>query len=362
MQRADARTTTGRTTRLRRIDGRIRLRRGLVRVGLRSEDRVDSFDGGDVDALLVCAADGATVERVEFHAFAVREVVVEAGIAVLVVHRLHRVEPLRHRVPAEADALGVRDRDDLLDDAPVERPRLLGVVDDAERLAGGGGEAGLRADERELVPKRRVDAVGVVGAHPRRGLAGVVEVVRERRPLRWLVFDIVVLPEDNARWSAGVLDDAGLLDRAEDVGDAAPDALGTDDVGEDVLVVDAVLEGEHRGVRTEHRVERRGSVRGVEGLHTEEDEVDFADGRGIVGRRAVDHEIAGHALDRDAVLAEGLEVLAARDEGDVVTLLGETAAVVRADAARTVDCDIHARCIDTGRQRGRGSRVRGALA
>ena len=61
----------------------------------------------------------------------------------------------------------------------------------------------------------------------------------------------------------------------------------------------------------------------------------------MVGGGAGHHEIAGLGLHAQAVATDGVKMVAAGDEGDVVAVAGQHAAEVSADAAGAHNCYFH---------------------
>ena len=151
----------------------------------------------------------------------------------------------------------------------------------------------------------------------------------------------VEFADGEARRAARVLDDTGFRDGRKDVGDAPEDVFAADFVGDEPLVVDAVLQREHGGVLADERIQVLCGRLGVVRFHGEQDVVARPDIRRLVGRGHVDGEIASDALHADAVLTECVEVFPPSDQVDVGTSLCEPAAEVAAHAARTVDGDRH---------------------
>src|SRR5262249_5238095 len=112
--------------------------------------------------------------------------------------------------------------------------------------------------------------------------------------------------------------------------------------GELLLVLDAVLERQHRRAVTHQRPQPGGGGIGVEGLDTEQHKVARADVSRVVGGRSPHLEVALDAADSQSPLAKGPQVGAPRDEMHLRTGLGEPAAEVAADAARPVYSDTNA--------------------
>ena len=67
----------------------------------------------------------------------------------------------------------------------------------------------------------------------------------------------------------------------------------------------------------------------------------WTDGFGPIFGRSLDGEVAERALDEQAARADGLEVRAPRDEGDIVAGASELGAVEPADRAGSNHTDSH---------------------
>ena len=118
-----------------------------------------------------------------------------------------------------------------------------------------------------------------------------------------------------------VLDHAGRYDRAEDIGCAGQDALGAEQARELLDAVDTVLKGQNRGVGAKGRFERLSGGVGVVALDREERELEAVAslGRALDRFDRLDQERLATGAELDATLAQGGEVGAAGDKGDVVT-------------------------------------------
>ena len=152
----------------------------------------------------------------------------------------------------------------------------------------------------------------------------------------------VELAEHHAQHRAGLADHAGLGDGGADVGDAAHHRLPAQDRRQPVGGIDAVLQGDHGGVRGNHRLDRLARALDVPQLHAEQHDIDRADGSRIVGRLGRhEMDVAALALELEALALHRLEMRAAGDEGDVGAGLGQRRAIAAADAARSDYCDTH---------------------
>ena len=117
--------------------------------------------------------------------------------------------------------------------------------------------------------------------------------------------------------------------------------LAPHDRREHVVLLHAVLERDDAGIRPDHREDLTPRALGVSQFHREDDHVDLADGRGVVGRLHLRKLHRLDALYRDAVLPQGFQLGAARDEGDIRAAILQHRAVIAADAARAHDRDLH---------------------
>ena len=117
----------------------------------------------------------------------------------------------------------------------------------------------------------------------------------------------------------GVPHHARAAEHGGDIGGAGDGRVLAEDRRDALVAVDAVLQGDDAGVRADQRLRQLGGGLGVPQLDREQHDVDRADLLRIVG--GVDlrqMQVAVHALDLQAVLAQRVEMGAARDEGDVV--------------------------------------------
>lgn len=128
---------------------------------------------------------------------------------------------------------------------------------------------------------------------------------------------------------------------SKNVREPADDAFAPDLVGEYVLVIDSVLQGDHGRILAEQRFHLPGGRAGVEGFDTQQNEIARPDVLGIVRGREIDAEIAVDALDVESPRLERFEVLTARDQVNVRAGSGQPSSEVRADATGAVDCDFH---------------------
>ena len=150
-----------------------------------------------------------------------------------------------------------------------------------------------------------------------------------------------------------IFDDAGLEDVGGEPGGAADDVLRAENGCQGCHAVDAVLEGDDGGLIVQGGSKELGGGLGVVALDGEDDEVELGVGffRAFDGIDAVDVAGSGFADHAEAVVADGLEVGAAGDEGDVVASLEKAGANEAANAAGTHDQDLHwnsIRSVDLG--------------
>ena len=153
----------------------------------------------------------------------------------------------------------------------------------------------------------------------------------------------VVLADDHALHRAGLVDDAGPRNVRGDVTHAAHHGGITKRPPQDVVLDDTVLKRNNR---------RLGPTSGLTNVAA------FSVSHNLTAMtttsttpsegRIVGHGYARHVdvalrfvLNRETVLANRLQMLAAGDEGDVVTRVGEAAAVEAADTACSHERDLH---------------------
>jgi hypothetical protein len=151
-------------------------------------------------------------------------------------------------------------------------------------------------------------------------------------------------PGHDAAVRAGLHDEAGRFERGGDVGGAAERACLARDRRHLTRTVDAVLEAEHHRRVAEHRREERQRRRVVIRLDGVEHEIDRPDLRRVLFGPAAGHEIAERGtLDLEAMLADGGQVGAARDERHVVAGPRQLSAEIPADRARSKNGNLHVR-------------------
>src|SRR5690606_2714838 len=104
----------------------------------------------------------------------------------------------------------------------------------------------------------------------------------------------------------------------------------------------AVLQREDNGVRADERFQQPGRALDVVELHREDDDVDGADRRGVVGgldRRNMD--VALRTPDVEAARLHGRQVRAAGDERDVLACRRQASSEVPTDTARAENRNGH---------------------
>jgi hypothetical protein len=152
----------------------------------------------------------------------------------------------------------------------------------------------------------------------------------------------VDLAERHAEGRAGLADHAGCGDGRGDVGDAAHHRVLAEDRHQPLRCVDAVLHRDHRGVRSDHRLDVPAGALDVPQLDAEQHDVDRPDLGGIVGRLCeLEVGVAARTLDLEAILLHRREVRAAGDEGHVRAGMRQRRAVAAAHAARSDYRDTH---------------------
>ena len=106
--------------------------------------------------------------------------------------------------------------------------------------------------------------------------------------------------------------------------------------------LDAVLQGQHKRMRPEHRPNRRSGVAHLPCLYRENNQVHLADSGKIVRRPGRGyHEIAQNAVYSQAMCSDGLEVGATRHENDILSGPSEPSSKVAAYSAGAEYRDTH---------------------
>ena len=121
-----------------------------------------------------------------------------------------------------------------------------------------------------------------------------------------------------------VADHAGRLDGGEHLRDAGDHVARAQDGRQLVLVVHAILDGEHAGLRPHHGADGLRGRLGVERLHAEEHEIGRRQPVQPLHRGGADVELAlQRRLDAEPIRLDGPEMLAPRHEGHVLSCAGE---------------------------------------
>ena len=234
-------------------------------------------------------------------------------------------------VRGQLHSMGTANGDHLAREIKQEFPCKRVGTNRPNGAAHGGGGAGHRNQHHVLLPDRATDIVADLGidAAP---LAGLVERLDTRR------MAAVVFAENQALQRARLGNDSRPTDIGADIGDAAHERLVTEDRPQHVVLLYPVLKRDDAGLRLHDRQELPGRVLGVPQLDAEHHQIDRTD-----GLRVVSHVHAGKvdglrpAFDREAALAHGREVAAARHKMNVRTALGEPGSEIAPDASRTHD-------------------------
>src|SRR5215470_12941191 len=135
---------------------------------------------------------------------------------------------------------------------------------------------------------------------------------------------------------------ARLRDGGEDLRDAAHRVPGPEDLRKLVLVVHAVLDREHARVRPDDRLDDLGPVLRVERLDAEQDQIGRREAIQTLDGGSANRPLAlDRGLDPQSALANGSEMLAARDERHVLPRPRELRAEVSARSAAPHHDDAH---------------------
>ncbi len=234
----------------------------------------------------------------------------------------------------EQDALGARDRDDLVHGGAEH------VGGRRQRRGGAGAGVGDRRDgvvggvPHELAPQQ--------GGHVVREPVADAGLGEDRGQVAATRAFVAGHLAEEDRALGDVADDAGPGELGADLGHGAHERRQIQDGSEEALVLDAVLQRQHRRVLADDRRDqprRRFRVVGLDRHEYETDRVEVGDR--VDGRDARQMKVTVDALDGDAGSSERGEIRAAREEDDVVTGAGEVGAEEAADPARTRDQDAH---------------------
>jgi hypothetical protein len=141
----------------------------------------------------------------------------------------------------------------------------------------------------------------------------------------------------------GLVDHAGTRNVRRDVRHAAHDRAFGEFTAQDLVLDDAVLQREHRGVGADDRLDAPCRALGIPELHRDDDQVRGPECRGIVARANLVHmDVALRlVLDGKPIALHRLEVRAACHERDVLTRARKPSAEETAHAARAHHHDSH---------------------
>jgi len=141
---------------------------------------------------------------------------------------------------------------------------------------------------------------------------------------------------------AGLLDDSGRRQRRGNVGRAGNHRRLSGDTSDLPGTIDAVLNRQHDGIRTEQGCDQ-GQCRGIViGLDGDDNDVHRSNPACVFFRSSGDIEVAeGGAANGESAVANRREVRAARDERHIVTRLCEASPVVATDCSRSEYCESH---------------------
>ncbi len=150
------------------------------------------------------------------------------------------------------------------------------------------------------------------------------------------------LSEHQPRHLPAVLDGTGLVEGRRDVADAAHEVLAAERARQHVVRLDSILQGDHCGVGADQRGDLARRFLRAPQLHREEDQVDGADRRRVVGDAdRLEVEVTPWARDPQPAFAHRRELPSARDERHVLARLREPAAEVPAHRPASHDRDLH---------------------
>ena len=154
------------------------------------------------------------------------------------------------------------------------------------------------------------------------------------------------LAEDLAKHDAAVIsrldDDTGRLERGGDIGAPGEGPRLAGGGGHLARAIDAVLYRQDRGALAHQRRQQRQGRGVVVGLHRDEDDVDGTDARRVLIGSGADGEAAQPvASDLQTPRADGLQMRATRNEGNVVAGARQLGSVIAADRARTENRESH---------------------
>jgi hypothetical protein len=188
-----------------------------------------------------------------------------------------------------------------------EGARLRVAADRADGLAHGGRGAREAHQEDELLPDLAQDLLRQFGLDAA-GQAGGQQRLAARRARA------VELAEQQPLHGPGLADHARRGDGGGDVADAAHDLARVEGGAQGPVLQHAVLERDHRRVRSHQGTDLRQRLFGVPQLHGQHHHVDHADAGRVVGDAHLGQVHGFGAFDAQALAAHRLQVRAARDE------------------------------------------------
>jgi len=141
---------------------------------------------------------------------------------------------------------------------------------------------------------------------------------------------------------ASLIDDSRLGKGRRDVGDAADDGSLAETLRQLIDAVHAVLQRQNGRIRPDHRcnhVERRGIV---VGLDRHDDDIHRANERCVLFCTRTHRKVPEcRTANLESALANGRQMLTARDEGDVMSRADELRAIVPANCTGAEDGEDH---------------------
>src|SRR5215467_3104259 len=234
-------------------------------------------------------------------------------------------------IRGQRDAMRAADGDHLAREVEQEFSRARVRADRPDRLAHGGGRAGHGHQRHVFLPNRAADIVADLGVDAA-ALAGLVERLDARGT------PPVVFTEHQPFYRSRLHDHARPADIGADIGDAAHERLVAEDRPQHVVLLHAVLKRDDAGAGLRDWQQLAGGALAVPELDAEHHHIDRADGPGVVGHVDLGQvERRGPAFDREAALAHGGKMRAARNEMNISTALDEPGAEIPAHAPRAHD-------------------------
>ncbi len=153
----------------------------------------------------------------------------------------------------------------------------------------------------------------------------------------------IVLADDAALHRAGLVNDTGSSDLRRDVGDAAHNTLLAAHATENLVFRDAVLKGDHGGMRADERSNDPRRRFRVPQLHGDQHDVNDTDRPRVVSDGDCgDMNVAERlVLHKEPPLPHRSQVCPPGDERDVAPDVREAAAPDTPNATRTHNGDLH---------------------